>query len=198
LFGAQIGIRALTISVGALALHENAVADAVTSRLRDAAYPILALERASRWTATDPPDGPSPYMQQLVKDLLGPAMAATAVERAVPATGGGLSARIVTALLEALLAHLLDACARISPQGAQRLQADVAYMGNFLATHPSAQPGGAALAQLPVFERAARVLQFLLPVRLSMSEVESAGVVLPDAAQWLSCRARSERTFGFC
>mmetsp|Transcript_41375 Transcript_41375/g.64623 ORF Transcript_41375/g.64623 Transcript_41375/m.64623 type:complete len:147 (+) Transcript_41375:66-506(+) len=138
-------------------------------------------------------DGPDIYMQKVVSDLLSPAFETI---NAGPLESTLVHSRVVTVTLEALLKHLLNIKARISSQGAQRLQQDIAYVKNWLATSPLVpQERRSELRDLAIFIRTESVLQILLPPKLQPDQLSKSP--LPDAQQWAARRSRTKRGL-FC
>ena len=97
---------------------------------------------------------------------------------------------------KALLAHLLNIKARISRQGARRLQLDIDYLENWVQTSAAVPPClRAPLLRLPVLARCRHVLALLLPPKLMSDEINSSP--LPDKHAWIARRSRTKRGL-FC
>ncbi|EKX52332.1 hypothetical protein GUITHDRAFT_134022 [Guillardia theta CCMP2712] len=166
--------------------------------IRQAAQPLLDLKGAGEWATGRSRDGPSMYMERLVSDLLSPAME-TLYLLPVEATQAvqELGPRIVDAVIESLLTHLLRTKARIAPQGAKKLEMDGEFVKNWLLTANEVPPclDGRSLVNLAVFQRFARVLELLIPSRLLKETVNNSP--LPDRGEWVARRSRTKRGL-FC
>jgi len=108
-----------------------------------------------------------------------------------------LGPRIVDAVIESLLTHLLRTKARIAPQGAKKLEMDGEFVKNWLLTANEVPPclDGRSLVNLAVFQRFARVLELLIPSRLLKETVNNSP--LPDRGEWVARRSRTKRGL-FC
>jgi len=166
----------------------------VVRKMLEQAQLFLDMKSSNDWASASAKDLPNEYMQQLVSQLLTPALQTL---RLGPAEGvGSVAGQVVGGVLEALLAHLLNIKARISRQGARRLQLDIDYLENWVQTSAAVPPClRAPLLRLPVLARCRHVLALLLPPKLMSDEINSSP--LPDKHAWIARRSRTKRGL-FC
>merc|ERR1719409_824521 len=178
----------------AFAAVDGVLVEFITGKVLVQAQLFFDLMSANDWASSAIRDAPNDYMRRIVEELLAPGL--QTLRLGPPQCSADLAPALVAGVLERLLHHLLNIRARISWQGAKRLEVDIQYVENWIQTSWAvAAAHRRALLELPIFSKCRQVLALLLPPKLTPEEINAS--TLGDKHAWVARRSRAKRGL-FC
>ena len=187
-------LRAFTSVCSLFTAVDARLVEFITGKIVEQAQLFLDLISANEWASSSTTDSPNEYMQRLIQELLSPAL--DTLRLGPHECSASIAPVVMTAIVDKLLAHLLKIKARISWQGAKRLQLDIEYLENWIqSSRAIASSVRKPLLDLPVFLKCRQVLALLLPPKLSSEDINASP--LPDKHAWVARRSRTKRGL-FC